>query len=66
MGGTRGSKNSCRLQQRKKICPGGMPNRPPSDKYRKKLNIFIRVACGYGLRRYFPAYHVALMVSFAN
>ena len=27
---------------------------------------FIRVACGYGLRRYFPAHRVAITVSFAN
>ena len=41
MGGTcPPSKNSRRPQQRKKICRGGMPKRPPSDKYRKKLNVF--------------------------
>ena len=44
-----------------------MPKRlPPGDKYRKKLNVFKRLACGYGLRRYFPAYLVAIMASFAN
>ena len=53
-------------QQRRKIFSGGMPKRPLSDKYRKKLNVFIGVAYGYGLRRYFPAYLVAIMVSFAN
>ena len=51
----------------KKFVLGAMPKRlPPSDKYRKKLNVFIRVACGHGLRRYFPAYLVAIMVSLAN
>ena len=50
----------------RKIVVGWMPKRLLSDKYREKLNIFIHVACGYGLRRYFPAYLVAIMVSFVN
>ena len=53
----------------RKIVLGGCQNvPPPCDKYgtvRSEM-FFIRVACGYGLRRYFPAYLVAIMVSFAN
>ena len=41
MGGTRfPSKISRPPQKRKKICPEGMRKRFPSDKYRKKLNVF--------------------------
>ena len=52
--------------KKENLSRGGCQNVPPSDKYRKKLNVFIRVTCKHGLRRYFPAYLVAIMVSFAN
>ena len=52
----------------KKLVLGGCQNVLPSDKYRKKSNVFtgVRVVCGYGLRRYFPAYLVAIMTYFTN
>ena len=43
----------------KKNILGGCQNISPSDKYRQSKMLFIRVACGYGLRRCFPAYHLA-------
>ena len=40
-----------RCHQQRKFVLGGCQNVPASDKYRKKLNVFIRVACGYRLQQ---------------
>ena len=52
----------------KNVSRGGCQNvPPPSDKHREKSNVFYRYTCNpcvaYGLRRYFPAYLVAIMTS---
>ena len=56
--GMRGHVKTVVLPSKKNIL-GGCQNVSPSDKYRQSKMLFIRVACGYGLRRCFPAYHLA-------
>ena len=49
------------VPSKQKNCPGEMPNVTPVISIAKSRMFFtgIRVACGYGVRRYFPAYLVA-------
>ena len=53
---------------KKKMSWGDAKSPPPVLSIAKSQMCFtgIRVACGYALLRYFPAYLVAIMTSFAN
>ena len=60
------SENSRPPSKEKNLSWGDAKTSTPMIGTVKSLMFFIRGACGYGLRRYFPAYLEAIMVSFAN